>query len=185
MIPSDGNNAQNNMQLEKRNLMGTLSNYHLFPKKKVKHPPCCIITSKLKKWKWKSFLLMGTMLKLVRWERLPKKICNPSLEKVKIKGWEYFRWKKRFCSVYGSIWPHIWPWILSVHELVMSEKARSVVLYTSKNTFYCILFETQREFILNEDASYWLVASVRCNQFEKCASCISIELRFANAHPLV
>ena len=52
---------------------------------KVKHPPCCIITSKLKKWNRKSFLLMGTMLKLVRWETLPKIMCNPSLKKVKMK----------------------------------------------------------------------------------------------------
>ena len=101
----------------------------------------------------------------------------------KLKVGNIFDEKKRFCFVYGIIWPQIWPWKLSacVHELVRSEKERSFVLYTPKKH---ILFETQREFILNEDASYWLVASVRCNQFEKCASCISIELRFANAHPL-
>ena len=34
------------------------------------------------------------MLKPVRWETLPKIMCNPSLKNVKIKGWEYFRWKK-------------------------------------------------------------------------------------------
>ena len=85
--------------------MGTLSNYHLFPKKKVKHPPCCIITSKLKKWKWKSFLLMGTMLKPVRWETLPKIMCNPSLNKVKLKVGNISDEKKRFCFVYGIIWP--------------------------------------------------------------------------------
>ena len=33
----------------------------------------------------KSFHLMGTMLKLVRWETLPKIMCNPSLKKVKMK----------------------------------------------------------------------------------------------------
>ena len=55
-------------------------------------------------------------------------------ENEKIQGWEYFRWKKRFCSVYGIIWPQIWPWILSacVHELVRSEKERSFVFNISK-----------------------------------------------------
>ena len=87
---------------------------------------------------------MGTMLKPVRWETLPKIMCNPSLNKVKLKVGNISDEKKRFCFVYGIIWPQIWPWKLSacVHELVRSEKERSFVLYTSKNTFYCILFET-------------------------------------------
>ena len=96
---------------------------------------------------------MGTMLKPVRWETLPKIMCNPSLNKVKLKVGNISDEKKRFCFVYGIIWPQIWPWKLSacVHELVRSEKERSFVLYTPKKH---ILFETQREFILNEDASY-------------------------------
>ena len=55
-------------------------------------------------------------------------------ENEKIQCWEYFRWKKRFGSLYGIIWPQIRPWILSayVHELVRSEKERSFVFNISK-----------------------------------------------------
>ena len=39
---------------------------------------------------------MGTMLKPVRWETLPKIMCNPSLNKVKLKVGNIFDEKNAF-----------------------------------------------------------------------------------------
>ena len=97
------------------------------------------------KWKWKIIPSDGNDAQTSSLGNTAQNNVQSQLEKnenEKIQGWEYFR-----CSVYGIIWPQIWPWIISacVHELVRSEKERSFVLYTSKKTHAIAIFLKRKE----------------------------------------